>query len=114
MMRTRGHGIKYQTPLSFEKDELVGFAFVDDTDLVEGDLKIANLDIADLFHDMQETIDCWEGGVKTTDGAIRSDKSFAYSISFDFKPSGEYFFEKVDDLGFSLSIKNHEDIREDL
>ena len=25
MMRTRGHGIKYQTPLSYEKDELVGF-----------------------------------------------------------------------------------------
>ena len=114
MMRTRGHGIKYQTPLSYEKDELVGFAFVDDTDLVEGDLKIANLDIADLFEDMQETIDCWEGGVKTTGGAIRPDKSFAYPISFDFKPSGEYFFEKVEDLGFKLTVKNHEDIREDL
>ena len=49
-----------------------------------------------------------------TGGAIRLDKSFAYPISFDFKPSGEYFFEKVEDLDYSLSVKNHEDIREDL
>ena len=52
--------------------------------------------------------------MKTTGGAIRPDKTFAYPISFDFKPSGEYFFEKVENLVYSLSVKNHEDIREDL
>ena len=92
VMRTRGHGIKYQTPLRLEKDELVGFVFVDDMDLIEGILKITNLDITDIFQDMQEIISFCEGDVKATGGAICSDKSFAYQISFNFKPSGEYFF----------------------
>ena len=36
MMRNAGHGVKFTAPLSNTKDSLVGFAFVDDTDIVEG------------------------------------------------------------------------------
>ena len=114
MMRTQGHGIKYTTPLTRENDDFIGFAFVDDTDLVSGNLKSTTLDIEDVFIDMQEMINCWEGGLKTTGGAIRPDKSFAYPISFQFKPSGEYYFEKVEDIDLSLSVKDHQDIREEL
>ena len=114
MMRTRGHGIKYRTPISLEKDDFVGFAFVDDTDLVAGDLTLATLDIEDVFVEMQEMIDCWEGCLKATGGAIRPDKSFAYPISFAFKPSGEYYFEKVEDIEGRLSVKNYDNVREDL
>ena len=114
MMRTRGHGVKYRSPISLEKDDFVGFTFADDTDLVAGDLKLATLDIEDAFVEMQEMIDCWEGGLKATGGAIRPDKSFAYPISFAFKPSGECYFEKVEDLEGRLSVKNHANIREDL
>lgn len=112
MMRTRGHGIKYKTPLSSVNDDFVGFAFVDDTDLVQGGLRMAMIDIEQVFKDMQEAIDCWEGGLKTTGGAIRPDKSFAYPISFVFKPSGEYEFEKVEDM--DVLVKNHEHLRENL
>ena len=68
MMRTRGHGIKYRTPLSKENDDFIGFAFVDDTDLVQGDLRLVELDISTLFDEAQEAINCWEGGLKTTGG----------------------------------------------
>ena len=97
-----------------ENDDFVGFAFVDDTDLAEGDLKLAHLDIEDVFRNMQSAIDSWEGGLKTTGGAIRPDKSFAYPISFSFKPSGEYYYDKVEDMHQTLTVKNHEDIREEL
>ena len=114
MMRTRGHGIRYRTPLSKENDDFVGFAFVDDTDLVQGNFKSTQIDLAQLFEEAQENINCWEGGMKATGGAIRPDKSFAYPISFVFKPSGEYYFEKVDDMEHTLSVKDHEDVRKDL
>ena len=114
MMRHQGHGLQYRTPLSLEKDDFVGFAFVDDTDLAQGNLKIADMDISQVFEDMQQAIDCWEGGLKTTGGAIRPDKSFAYPISFEFKPSGEYYYEKVEDMEHSLTVKDHENIRTEL
>ena len=114
MMRTLGHGVKYRTPIGLEQDDLVGFAFVDDTDLAVGDLRRAELDINDIFDDAQKAIDSWEGGLKATGGAIRPDKSFVYPISFAFKPSGEYYFEKVEDMEHTLTVRNHEDTREEL
>ena len=114
MMRSLQHGIKYRTPLSLEDDSIVGFAFVDDTDLAVGDLRQAHIDISDVFIEAQRTIDSWEGGLKTTGGAIRPDKSFVYPISFAFKPSGEYYFEKVADMDKSLTVRDHEDIRMEL
>ena len=42
-----------------ENDDFVGFAFVDDTDLVTANLKLAQLDIADIFNQAQETLNCW-------------------------------------------------------
>ena len=114
MMRTKGHGLKYRSPLSLEEDEFIGFAFVDDTDLVQGNLKMAQLDIQNIFVQAQESINCWEGGLKATGGAIRPDKSFAYPISFAFKPSGEYQFEKVEDMEQHLTVKNHNGVEEEL
>ena len=70
MMRTAGHGIKYKAPLSNTEDNLVGFAFVDDTDIVEGDLRSAELSIDDVMQCMQEAVDRWEGGLKATGGAL--------------------------------------------
>ena len=114
MMKNRGHETKYHTIVSLEKDDLIGFVFLDDIDLVEGDLQFADIDISDVFGNMQETIDCWEGGLNTTGGDIYLDKSFAYPISFAFKSSGEYYFEKFEELNHSLSVKNHKDICEAL
>ena len=38
MMRAAEHGLAFETPLTGYKEKLIGFAFVDDTDLVEGNL----------------------------------------------------------------------------
>ena len=54
MMQTRGHGIQYRTSISLEKDDLIGFGFVDDTDLVEGNLNSATLNLEDVFINMQK------------------------------------------------------------
>lgn len=114
MMKSAGNGIKYRTPISKEVDSFIGFAFVDDTDIVEGDLRMGHLDIDDVFDKMQDAIDRWEGGLTTTGGAIRPDKLFVYPISYHFKPSGEYEYESVDSMDRTLTVKDHEGIRSQL
>ena len=95
MMRSLGHGVTFKTPLSQETESFVGFAYVDDSDNVEGDLRSGTLNIDDVFDRMQQCIDDWEGGLKVTGGAIRPDKSFVYPISFVWDNCGNYKFEKV-------------------
>ena len=40
MMRREGHGIKFEAPMYQEKYILVGFTFVDNTDILEVDFKM--------------------------------------------------------------------------
>lgn len=114
MMRTAGHGVRYRTPISYEQDQLVGFAFVDDTDIATGDLRMGQLDIDDVFDAMQEAIDCWEGGLKTTGGAIRPDKSFAYPLDFIFDETGACRYKTVNEIGRTLNVKDHTGRRQPL
>ena len=112
MMRGAGHGISFEAPLSNTKDNIVGFAFVDDTDIIEGDLTSTGITINDVAQSMQSAIDRWEGGLKTTGGAIRPDKSFVYPISFTWDEKGNYTFESIEDINQPLTVKNHDDVRE--
>ena len=73
---------KFEAPLYHDKDNLVGFAFVDDTIIVEGYLTNTEITIEDVHIRMKKNIDIWEGGLKYTGGSIRPDKSFIYPISF--------------------------------
>ena len=72
MMRTAGHGLTFESPLSKQKDQFVGFAFVDDTDIVSGDLSCADITVEQVYDSIQQAIDCWEGDLKATGGGFRS------------------------------------------
>ena len=63
---------------------------------------------------MQASIDTWEGCLKTTSGVIRLDKLFVYPISFKFDRSGAYRFERVEELDIKLTVKNENEVREEL
>ena len=82
MMKKVGHGVKFCSFISIEQDCLVGFAFVDDMDTVEGDLHTGNFMMDNVFEFMQDCIDRWERGIKATGGAIRPYKMFVYPLSF--------------------------------
>lgn len=66
MICDAGHGISFEEPLSKITDNIVGFAFMDDTDLVSGDLTLIDLTFDDVANSMQEAIDRWEGRFKAT------------------------------------------------
>ena len=63
---------------------LVGFAFVDDTDLLALQMGDTNITFDEVADQMQEAIDRWEGGLKATGGAIVPRKSWVYALDFKF------------------------------
>ena len=61
-----GHGIKIEALMSRDKGSLVEFIFVDDTEIMEGDLTKTEITIEDIYISMQKYINIWEGGIKST------------------------------------------------
>ena len=74
MLRTAGNGAHIISPLSEEASHIIGYAFVDDTDLITLDMRDINKEADEIMSNMQESIDRWEGGLRTTGGAIVPEK----------------------------------------
>ena len=69
MVRTAGYGATFVSALSLSLISFVYSAFVNDTDLVHtrpGD----DHNGSDLIPEMQEALDHWEGGLRTSGGAF--------------------------------------------
>ena len=76
-LREHNFGVKFCTSISKLTFRLCGFAYVDDSDL------IADGETADsTHHKMQETINCWEGLIAATGGAMAPLKSWWYLVDF--------------------------------
>ena len=71
-------------------------------------------EIDNILQNMQRAIDSWEGNIKITEGAIRLNKSFTYSISFRFDKTGKYWFESIEEINSSLAVVNEIGVRENL
>ena len=94
----KDYGIKFHTTISKVLEYIIGFIFVDDTDLSKCNFKSSIDTIDNVAERMQRSIDQWERTLKATGGTLWPDKCFVYAISFKFKPSEAYEYEKVDDL----------------
>jgi hypothetical protein len=79
VLRTKGFGCEIKSPLSSEYFRFVGYAFVDDTDLIQSQLQ-ENPDQARRY--LQEAIDTWEASLKATCGAIVPEKTVWWLVSF--------------------------------
>ena len=74
----RKRGLLISAPISGSTDRFAGFAFVDDTDTFESPTP----DEPGLTDRMQNTIDLWEGCLRSTGGALNPDKSFWSVIDY--------------------------------
>ena len=61
VLKQKGRGVKYQTVISKEPSSFIGFIFLDDADLGEGELSSSCAQIEEVFKYTQEWIDTWEG-----------------------------------------------------
>jgi hypothetical protein len=110
MMRSAGNGGIFVEPISGKVSHTVGFAFVDDTDLIELDLR-EHITTQQTMENMQDSITRWEGGLKATGGAIVPTKSWVYPISFNFNTDGKWKYETVSEIDANFSVRDHNNVR---
>ena len=109
MMREAKNGAFIVEPIRKKIHHTAGFAFVDDTDLIEADLREERQTLKSTMRRMQNAINRWEGGLKATGGAIRPDKSWAYPIGFQFDTNGKWRYQKINEIDQELTVKDDKD-----
>jgi hypothetical protein len=107
MMRKADNGAHLLSAIGREEAHIVGYAFVDDTDLVQFDQRDIRLTATEVMQEMQEGIDRWEGGLKATGGAIVPEKSWVYPIDFNFDNEGKWEYKNKEEIGAQFSVKDH-------
>jgi hypothetical protein len=108
MMRQAGHGLDLTTAISQHTSKVVAFAFVDDTDLIQGNLGSTEMTVEEVMHDMQQAIYRWEGGLKTTGGALVPEKSYVYPIDFKFNRAGKVQYKLLQEINSRFEVPNAE------
>ena len=73
LLQDEGYGAFFKASISGMELSFIGYAFVDDTDLVTILGKQATSH--DIAKEMQDMVDMWEGGIRATGGAIVPEKS---------------------------------------
>ena len=104
MLQVKGHGAKFVSPLSKELTHIVGFAFVNDTDLLTFDMSDSEKSWDNLSDCMQEAINRWEGGLKTTGGALVPSKNWVYPIDFKFNSKGKPEYKSLEEIEQTYSV----------
>jgi hypothetical protein len=72
MLRAQGLGAEFHLALTRLSTTLVGFAFVDDTNLVTSGPQMG---LDEVLQRIQRALTAWEGGIRATGGAIEPKKS---------------------------------------
>ena len=104
MLRDMGYGCFFRMAISGEELSFVGYAFVDDADLVvtaEG----ANDDYEAVAQQMQKAMDEWEGGIRATGGAVEPSKTHWYLIDFRWT-NGDWRYATPEETPAFLTVLN--------
>lgn len=109
MMRKKGFGSRIISPITNKENKLIGFAFVDDTDILASTPNQNDPD--QTFELMQQTIDYWEAAAKTTGGAIAPEKSWYYLIHFKWDNGKWSYGDPTDLVQEQLTCLNKDDVR---
>jgi len=107
IMQSDGFYANIIMAISRQEKTLVGFAFVNDTDLCVHDPHITSNNGQSA---MQNSVDHWEGLLCTTGGVLVPSKCFWYLIDFQFTNNSWKYVTKQQHTG-KLSIKDNKQQR---
>ena len=103
IQREKGFGVYLFTPLSKTEIKFVGYAFVDDSDLVQTLLQEGNC--MDLVSLMQKSITSWEGSLSATSGALVARKTFWYLVDFVWH-AGCWRYKRIAEYPGGPTVRN--------
>ena len=106
MLREAGCGAIFKTAVSGSTVTFVGYAFVDDTDLIAAspDPNATYLEVTTL---MQNSITAWEGGIRATGRALVPEKTHWYLIDFKWT-QGKWEYATAEDAPAKLYMRDSE------
>ena len=110
ILREKGYGAKFLSPIKKEFFHLCGFAFVDDTDTIQTGEQGTSSE--ELLVEAQDELDLWENLIRATGGAIEGDKSDYTVINWSWK-QGKATYEKMNEDA-TITVLNSDGIRERL
>jgi len=100
IMRSAGFYAHLITAITHREKRMVGFAFVDDTDLcVSG----PHINESNVLGAMQQSVDKWERLLRATGGALVPTKCFWYLINFRFN-NNKWIYAMIPQLPGELAI----------
>jgi hypothetical protein len=102
-LRSKGFGSEFCSPISSTLIQFVGYAFVDDSDVVESKPHQSHYRM--VTQNLQQAVDTWEGGLKATCGAIVPEKTFWYLIDFKWS-SGFCTYKTIEDSPSSIFVND--------
>ena len=83
LLQDEGYGAFFKASISGMELSFVGYAFVDDMDLVT--IPAKQVRAHDIAKEMQDMVDIWEGGIQATGSAIVLEKSHWYLVDFKWE-----------------------------
>ena len=94
LLRNQGIGAAFKMSLTGKSIKILGYSFVDDTDLVVGG---DDDNLEDISEQMQQAVDLWQLGIASTGGALVPEKSFWSEVAFQWDNKGQWSY--IDDNG---------------
>ena len=108
LLRKKGYGCELVDPISGKHYKLVGYAFIDDTDIIES--KPSYVDSIQTSQTLQQAMDVWEGSLNATCGAVVPKKTYWYLIDFHWE-AGIWRYCSIKDCPAELFVKDLQGVR---
>jgi hypothetical protein len=104
-MKKEGYGTFLKASITNSTIQLVGYAFVDDTDLIQTG-KDGSEPGLEVLQKMQDRLGLWEGLVSATGGAIEVAKSTWWLIESIWDDNGKWRYATKEDIPANLWVKD--------
>ena len=111
VMHKRGSSTKITSPITGSEEEISGFAYVDDTDLIV--MQKEENDAQTTVNKMQNVVNDWEGVAKTTGGALAPSKCWCWIINFGWK-ADTWYYKDTTTMNLSMTVKDERNFAKEL
>jgi hypothetical protein len=105
LLRQQGYGATFELAISGGDVKLMGFAFVDDSDIIQTAASLDETSI-ELNAKAQAAVDTFVEGMRATGGQVRPDKCWWYQIEFVWTQGGQWKYQQATDCPLDLHVRD--------